>query len=49
MLSWAVSILILTILAIVVGYSDLPGRPVWMVRGILILILIICVAAAVLA
>jgi uncharacterized membrane protein YtjA (UPF0391 family) len=49
MLSWAVSILIVAILAIVVGFSGLRGSPVWLMRGLCILVLILCIVAAVLA
>ena len=49
MLSWVISILIVTILAMVVGFSGLRGLPVWLVRGLCILVLILCIVAAVLA
>jgi uncharacterized membrane protein YtjA (UPF0391 family) len=49
MLSWAISILIISILAVVVGFSGLRGIPVWLVRGLCILVLILCIVAAMLA
>jgi uncharacterized membrane protein YtjA (UPF0391 family) len=49
MVSWTVSILILTILAIVVGFWGLRDSPAWLVRGLCILVLILCIVAAVLA
>jgi uncharacterized membrane protein len=49
MLSWAVSILIVAILALVVGYSDFRELPVWLLRGLCVLVLILCIVAAVLA
>jgi uncharacterized membrane protein YtjA (UPF0391 family) len=49
MLSWTVSILIVAILAIVVGFSGLRESPAWVVRGLCILVLILCIVAAVLA
>jgi uncharacterized membrane protein YtjA (UPF0391 family) len=49
MLSWTVSILIIAILAIVVGFSGLRELPAWLVKGLCILVLILCILAAVLA
>jgi hypothetical protein len=49
MLSWAISIVIISILAVVVEVSGLRGLPVWLVRGLCILVLILCIVAAVLA
>jgi uncharacterized membrane protein YtjA (UPF0391 family) len=49
MLSWTVSILILAIPAIVIGFSGLRESPQWLVKGLCILAIILCIIAAVLA
>jgi uncharacterized membrane protein YtjA (UPF0391 family) len=49
MLSWAVTILILAVVAALLAIWGIAGMPGWMVRGLYILLIVLCLVAAFLA
>jgi uncharacterized membrane protein YtjA (UPF0391 family) len=49
MFSWAVTILILAVVAALLAIWGIAGMPGWMVRGLCILLIILCLVAAFLA
>jgi uncharacterized membrane protein YtjA (UPF0391 family) len=49
MLSWAVTILILAVVAALLAIWGIAGMPGWTVRGLYILLIILCLVAAFLA
>jgi uncharacterized membrane protein YtjA (UPF0391 family) len=49
MLSWAVTILILAIVAALLATWGIAGMPGWVVRGLCLLVIILCIVAAFLA
>ena len=49
MLSWAVTILILAVVAALLAHWGIAGMPGWLVRGLCLLLIILCIVAAFLA
>jgi uncharacterized membrane protein YtjA (UPF0391 family) len=49
MLSWAVTILILAVVAALLAHWGIAGMPGWLVRGLCLLLIILCLVAAFLA
>ena len=49
MLSWVVTILILAVVAALLAFWGLAGMPRWLVRGLCLLLIILCIVAAFLA
>jgi uncharacterized membrane protein YtjA (UPF0391 family) len=49
MFSWAVTILILGILTAVLAFSGFAGLPIWLVRGVCLLLVILFIVAVVFA
>jgi uncharacterized membrane protein YtjA (UPF0391 family) len=46
MLSWAVTILILAVVAALFAFEGVAGMPEWSVRGLCLLLIILCIVAA---
>lgn len=49
MLSWAVTILILAVVAVLLAIWGFTGMPRWGVRGLCLLLIILCIVAALFA
>ena len=49
MLSWAVTILILAVVAALLSIWGFTGMPRWWVRGLYLLLIILCIVAALFA
>jgi uncharacterized membrane protein YtjA (UPF0391 family) len=46
MLSWAVTILILAVVAALLAIWGIAGMPGWVVRGLCVLLILLCIVAA---
>jgi len=46
MLSWAVTILILAVVAALLSIWGIAGMPGWVVRGLCVLLILLCIVAA---
>jgi uncharacterized membrane protein YtjA (UPF0391 family) len=49
MLSWAVTILILAVVAALLSYGGFAGMSGWLMRGLCLLLILLCIVAALFA
>jgi len=49
MLSWAVTILILAVVAALLAFGGFAGMSGWLIRGLCLLLILLCVVAALFA